>query len=60
MEEVFERKVGEKKSKLEASQHELEAKLKEATDKFEAQKLELETKRKAFMEEKRGNSLFSR
>ena len=54
MEDVFERKVGEKKSKLEASQQELEAKLRETKEKFEAQKLELETKRQAFLEEKRG------
>ena len=58
MEDVFERKVGEKKSKLEASRQELEAKLRETKEKFEAQKLELETKRQAFLEEKRGKLLF--
>ena len=59
MEDVFERKVGEKKSKLEASQKELEEKLRETKQKFEAQKLELETKRQAFLEEKRGELLFT-
>ena len=54
MEEVFERKVSEKKSRLSTSELELETKLKEIKEKAEAQKLEFEEMKKAFAEEKRG------
>ena len=56
MEEVFERKVSEKKNRLSTSELELETKLKELKDKSEAQKLELQEMKKAFAEEKTGQS----
>merc|ERR1719300_1273141 len=52
MEEVFERKVREKRQKLADSQADLEKRHKESKDKLEAQKRELEAKMSAFEQEK--------
>jgi septin 7 len=52
MEEVFERKVREKRQKLSDSQADLEKRHKESRDKLEAQKRELEAKMSAFEQEK--------
>ena len=52
MEEVFERKVREKRKKLTDSQADLEKRHKESREKLEAQKRELEAKLSAFEQEK--------
>jgi len=52
MEEVFERKVREKRQKLADSQADLEKRHKESKDKLESQKRELEAKMSAFEQEK--------
>ena len=52
MEEVFERKVREKRQKLADSQADLEKRHKESKDKLDAQKRELEAKMSAFEQEK--------
>jgi septin 7 len=52
MEEVFERKVREKRQKLADSQADLEKRHKESKDKLESQKRELEAKMSAFAQEK--------
>jgi len=52
MEEVFERKVREKRQKLSDSQADLEKRHKESKDKLDAQKRELEAKMSAFAQEK--------
>lgn len=52
MEEVFERKVREKKQKLEDSQADLEKRHRESKDKLEQQKRDLEAKMMAFEQEK--------
>lgn len=52
MEEVFERKVREKKQKLSDSENDLEKRHKESKEKLEQQKRELENKMMAFEQEK--------
>ena len=52
MEEVFERKVREKRQKLADSQADLEKRHRESKEKLEAQKRELEAKMSAFEQEK--------
>merc|ERR1711953_1300202 len=52
MEEVFERKVREKKQKLQDSEEDLERRHKESMDKLEQQKRELEARLAAFGQEK--------
>ena len=52
MEEVFERKVREKRQKLADSKADLEKRNKESREKLEAQKVELEAKMAAFEQEK--------
>lgn len=52
MEEVFERKVREKKLKLAESQADLEKRHQESLDKLEQQKKELDARLKAFEAEK--------
>ncbi|XP_059096527.1 septin-7-like isoform X2 [Tigriopus californicus] len=52
MEEVFERKVREKKQKLSDSENDLEKRHKESKEKLEQQKRELENKMLAFEQEK--------
>lgn len=52
MEEVFERKVREKKQKLSDSQNDLEKRHRESKEKLEQQKRELEAKMMAFEQEK--------
>ena len=52
MEEVFERKVREKRQKLADSKADLEKRNNEARDKLEQQKAELEAKMAAFAQEK--------
>ena len=49
MEEVFERKVREKKNKLADSEADLEKRHRESKEKLEAQKRELEAQRAAFL-----------
>ena len=49
MEEVFERKVREKKNKLADSEGDLEKRHRESKEKLEAQKRELEAQRAAFL-----------
>ncbi len=52
MEEVFERKVREKKQKLEDSEADLEKRHRESKDKLDQQKRDLEAKMAAFEQEK--------
>lgn len=52
MEEVFERKVREKRQKLADSKEDLEKRNRESRDKLEQQKRELESKMAAFEQEK--------
>ena len=49
MEEVFERKVREKKNKLNDSENDLEKRHRESKEKLDAQKRELEAQRAAFL-----------
>ena len=49
MEEVFERKVREKKNKLADSEADLEKRHRESKEKLESQKRELEAQRAAFL-----------
>lgn len=52
MEDIFERKVSEKKKKLADSEQELKAKMTENAEKMELQRKDLEERRKAFIGEK--------
>jgi septin 7 len=49
MEEVFERKVREKKNKLADSENDLEKRHRESKEKLDSQKRELEAQRAAFL-----------
>jgi septin 7 len=49
MEEVFERKVREKKNKLSDSENDLEKRHRESKEKLDSQKRELEAQRAAFL-----------